>query len=155
MCVKCSWWRAARQVPLSAFLMLGRVWLPRQRRSCDDVRNTERRAGCDNDITVLWALIAALPPVLFIALALRSTLAANQTDRHRAAVGRCALMMVGLGAGLLIFLSLSVGVRAAMAVRPYAGGARVSAGLHRSAGAAVAMLGSPPGSLTWRCGSPA
>lgn len=101
----------ARAMPLSAFLMLG-AGLAASAAPLFAMYATQSvalDATATWDLRVLWALIAVLPPVLFIALALRPTLAANQPIAPPPSRNEAPFMML-LGAGLVIFLSLSVGL---------------------------------------------
>jgi multicomponent Na+:H+ antiporter subunit D len=102
---------AARVMPVSAFLMLmaGLAVAAAPGFALYATQAVALEASAQWELRVLWAMIAGLPGVLFICLALRPALAANRPTGGLAVRDEAPFTML-LGAGLAIFLCLSVGL---------------------------------------------
>lgn len=100
----------ARAMPVSALLMLaaGLAAAGAPGLALYATQAVALEATAQWELRALWVMIAALPAVLFIGLALRPTLAAHRPTRA-AALNEAPFAML-LGAGLTVFLCVSVGI---------------------------------------------
>ncbi len=101
----------ARVMPVSAFLMLmaGLAVAGVPGFALYATQAVALEASAQWELRALWAMIGGLSGVLFVCLALRPALAANRTTSGLAVRDEAPFTML-LGAGLAVFLCLSVGL---------------------------------------------
>jgi len=101
----------ARAMPASAFLMLaaGLAVAAVPGFALYATQAVALEAATQWELRLVWAMIAALPGAVFVSLALRPALAANRPAAKKTTLNETPFTML-LGAGLAIFLCLSVGL---------------------------------------------